>query len=117
MSEKNIVKGFVDCLGIETFRYMVVEDAHFEIHKPDMITATHLLGCKTRLCKDAFENRVLYTGVFGVYAAPFDRDAVKRHWIAAKHRRDDAIGKKTEQQKADEFNGACIAMRFIGEVV
>lgn len=112
---KNVIKGFVDCLGIDEFRYMVVEGGHFEIHEPSMITATHLFGRKTRLCKDAFGDRVLYTGVFGIYTEPFDRDAVKRRWIAARHRRDDAVGKKTEQQKAEEFEGAEIALRFIGE--
>jgi len=113
MENYNIILGFLQCLGIAELMGCAWETGKIDFYE-SAVVIRGLFGVETRICKDAFEDAILASGGFGIEKYPFIRSDIERRYVAAQHRRDDAIGKKRETEMADKEYGARMAISLIG---
>ena len=116
MENYNIILGFLQCLGIEELMGCAWPTGKIEYHYDiPAVVITGLFGVETKICKHAYSDSILTDSGLGIQQYSFNRADVERRYTAAHHRRDDAAGKKREQEMTDKEYGARIALALIGE--
>lgn len=117
MNEYNVALGFLNCLGIKEIMGIAWPTGHFDSYTDRnglvYVIIRGLFDVENRIVKDAFGDYILICSELGLEKYQFIREDVERRYIAARHRKDDAIGKKREAEMADKEFGARIAVQLI----
>jgi len=115
MKNFDVIVGFLYVLGIDDLKGFAWPSGSICVFDATHITLRGMGNAMARIAKDAFSDALLVNFGFGGCAKySFDREAVIRRAKGAEHRKSDAAGKKREQEMADKYTGAKIALDLIG---